>query len=65
MEFGKWLRKQANRNDVVGDLAQDFRASGSKALTEAGVRRSMTRHGCTDDIVWAALEIALDEWGQR
>lgn len=30
MTFEKWLKEQVGRNDVVGDLAQDFISSKQK-----------------------------------
>jgi len=59
--FGTWLRRQAHRQDPVGDLARDFKASGSRAYTEVGVRENMTRHDACD-LAWVALESAVDEW---
>lgn len=60
--FGTWLRRQAHRNDLVGDLARDFRDSGSRSYSERGVRADMLKHGAGGP-AWAALECALDEWG--
>lgn len=60
--FGAWLRRQAHRNDMVGDLAQDFGASGSRATTVAGVKANLAKHRA-HDVAWHALEVAMGEWG--
>lgn len=54
--------EQVHRNDPVGDLARDFRTSGSKATTPQGVRGNMLKHGCNYEPAWRALENAVDEW---
>lgn len=59
--FGTWLRRQANRDDWVGDLARDFRDGGSRAYTSSGVREDMRRHGARGN-AWRALEQAVREW---
>ena len=64
--FGSWLRSQNHRNDPVGDLARDFRASGSRAKTAAGVRASIKRHIDLSDTdpVGRALNEAISEYGE-
>lgn len=59
--FGTWLRRQADRDDPVGDLARDFRDGGSRAYTLIGVKRDM-RQAHAFEGAWDALEAAVEEW---
>lgn len=65
--FGAWLKRQAHRDDFIGDLAQDFltackwRDSDPSALDEAGIRYQMACLGaCTK--AYTALDDAVVEW---
>jgi hypothetical protein len=61
MSFGLWLKEQTERNDPVGDLARDFKASGCRATTRAGVSRELKR-GNASDWAWDAFEKATEQW---
>lgn len=66
--FDSWLRSQANRRDVIGELAQDYAndctAHGVPAMTPAELRTSMiAQHACSG--AFRALTLAQRQWHQQ
>jgi len=57
MKFETWLKKQRNRDDVIGDVSRDFLDSNCKTVEE-----SIKKYPPSDEIVWDCIQEAFTEF---